>query len=161
MPSEVAAQVLEKVYGISLKTRILGEWAKIHTAATYLCSERQLFTLELIRGFPPITRKSLGIIFGLSPSSVSDMVKKLIDDRLVDPAVAGDGNEHRDGREKPLALTPKGVEYLEDAKRAASVRFRYLFEGADLKRWQELLVLLDAIDGAARRQVERTVFHKY
>jgi DNA-binding MarR family transcriptional regulator len=154
---EIVSQVLTKIYGIGLKARMLSEWVKIHRPVRDEYSDRQIFALELIHGFAPITRKDLGIIFGMSASSVSDMVRRLADDGLVGetPAVAG-----ADAREKPLVLTGPGEEFLDALRRQNAVRYRYLFDSVSADEWRVLTGLLDKIDAAAKRQVDEMVFGK-
>jgi DNA-binding MarR family transcriptional regulator len=113
--------------------------------------------MELIQGFPPITRKSIGIIFGMSPSSVSDMVRELTTAGLVgEEKMTGGG----DAREKPLVLTEHGAEYLMAMKEREAVRYKYLFDGVGPDEWEGLAELLDKIDAAARKQVDEMIFGK-
>ncbi len=159
MTENVLREVLAKVYDIALRTRLLGEWTKIHKAKRTDYSERQLFVLELIHGFPPITNSKLSTIFGLSASSVSEMVKRLMEDGLVEAERDRD-RATRDGREKPLRLTTEGQEYLTELKQSGSARFDYLFKGIEPAKWRELLPLLCDIDQAAEAQVQDTIFRR-
>lgn len=157
MPDKAVSQVLTKIYSIGLKARMLAEWVKIHRPMREQYSARQMFTLDLIQGYPPITRKALGVIFGMSPSSVSDMVRELVADGLVAEEKLEDG---ADAREKPLVLTHKGVEYLAATKKSEAIRFRYLFDGISPEEWEGLSDLLDKIDAAAKKQVDEMIFGK-
>jgi len=152
---KIVSEVLEKDYGIGLKARMLAEWVRIHRPVRDDYSERQIFTLELIHGFAPITRKDLGIIFGMSPSSVSDMVRRLGDDGLVTEEKAGN-----DAREKPLALTERGAAYLDSVRKQNAIRYRYLFDSVTPDEWRTLTAILDKVDAAARRQVDEMIFGK-
>ncbi|MBN2584691.1 MAG: winged helix-turn-helix transcriptional regulator [Planctomycetes bacterium] len=157
MADEIVSQVVTKVYGIGLKARMLLEWVKIHRPSRDEYSSRQMFTMELIQGFPPITRKDLGIIFGMSASSVSDMVRQLVaDDLVTDEKVSSSG----DAREKPLVLTDKGADYLDTVKQQSAIRYRYLFDGVKPDEWMALLGVLDKVDAAAKRQVDEMIFGK-
>ena len=157
MPDEITSQVLTKIYSIGLKARMLTEWVKIHRPSREEYSARQIFTMELIQGFPPITRKSLGIIFGMSPSSVSDMVRQLVTDGLVAEEKVHDGG---DAREKPLVLTGQGVTYLQETKEQEAIRFKYLFDGISPEEWRGMEGLLDKLDRSAKRQVDEMIFGK-
>ena len=157
MQGEVVTQVLTRIYSIGLKARMLAEWIKIHRPSQEQYSARQMFTLELIQGFAPITRKSLGVIFGMSPSSVSDMVRQLIADGLVAEEKLQNG---ADAREKPLALTEQGASYLKAAKQKEAIRYKYLFDGVRPDEWRGLVDLLDKIDQAAKKQVDEMIFGK-
>jgi DNA-binding MarR family transcriptional regulator len=115
---------------------------------------RKVFAMELIQGYTPITRKSLGIIFGMSPSSVSDMVRELVNDDLVGEEKGGDA------REKPLRLTDKGAKTLRIISESEAIRYRYLFDGVSMDEWQAISPILDKIDAAAKRQVDEMIFGK-
>lgn len=157
MPDQGVSQVLTKLYSIGLKARMLAAWVKVHRPNQEQLSPRQVFTMELILGFPPITRKSLGIIFGMSASSVSDMVRELVTTNLVAEEKVPDGG---DAREKPLKLTEQGVTTLRTLKEREAIRYRYLFDGVSVEEWQGMGALLDKIDRAAKRQVDEMIFGK-
>jgi len=152
---KIVAEVLTKVYGIGLKARMLAEWVRIHRPVRDDYSDRQMFALELIHGFAPITRKDLGVIFGMSASSVSDMVRRLVDDGLVTEEKASG-----DAREKPLALTEQGTAYLDSVRKQNAIRYRYLFDSVTPDEWRTLTDILDKVDAAARRQVDEMIFGK-
>lgn len=157
MPDQALSRVLTKLYSIGLKARMLAVWVKTHRPAHDKHSMREIFTMELIQGFPPITRKDLCVIFALSPSSVSDVVRGLIEEGLVTEEKVAEGG---DAREKPLAMTEKGTEYLAEMRRRESVRYKYLFETVSPEEWKNLAGLLDKIDAAARKQVDEMIFGK-
>ena len=157
MPEEIVSHVLTKLYSIGLKARMLAIWVKTHRPAQDKHSMREIFTMELVQGFPPITRKDLGVILAMSPSSVSDMVRSLIDEGLLAEEKVATGG---DAREKPLAMTEKGNEYLAEMRRRESVRYKYLFETVTPEEWKSLAGLLDKIDAAARKQVDEMIFGK-
>ena len=157
MPDEIVSQVLTKLYNIGLKARMLAFWVRKHRPSQDKHSYKEIFAMDLIHGFPPITRKMLGIIFGMSPSSVSDMVRQLMDEGLVAEEKAQEG---RDGREKPLVLSKQGERYLSELKQRDAVRYKYLFEGVSPEEWKGLVGLLDKIDAAAKKQVDEMIFGK-
>jgi DNA-binding MarR family transcriptional regulator len=150
--NEIVRDVVAVVYNISLKARLLGEWNRIHRAEREAYSERELFILELIDGFAPLTNRTLATIFGLSPSTMSEALKKLMSDGLIE--VIAD----EDAREKPLRLSDTGQQHLAKIKSHAAERYQYLFRGVEPKKWEPLLPLLRSIDEAARTQVEGTIF---
>ena len=84
-------------------------------------------------------------------------MRGLIDEGLVAEEKVADGG---DAREKPLAMTEKGAEYLAEMKRRESVRYKYLFETISPEEWKNLAGLLDKIDAAARKQVDEMIFGK-
>src|ERR1039457_2593948 len=92
--------VLEQIFSISLKVRILKAWEKSSHAETQEYSERDLLTLELIHDFTPITEKTLSKIFGVPFSSLSDSVERLEKLELIAPS--------EEGRGKPLVLPKEG-----------------------------------------------------
>src|SRR5206468_7650130 len=96
--AEMKTDVLKLLFSISLKARILREWQKANRAQDAQFSERELLTLELVNDFGPITEKGLCKIFGLSFSSVSDLLKKLRQAGFIEDKARG----------KPLRLTEKG-----------------------------------------------------
>ncbi len=157
MPEEILKEVLTKLYSIGLKARMLAFWVRTHRPGRDTHSDREIFALDLVNGFPPITRKALGIIFGMSASSVSDMVRRLIDEGLVAERETAEGG---DAREKPLVLTEQGERYLEELKQREAVRYRYLFEGISPEEWRGLIGLLEKVDAAATRQVNEMIFGK-
>lgn len=156
MSDQIKKQVLTKLYSIGLKTRMLAFWVRTHRPTQDDHSYKEIFVLDLIYGFPPITRKSLGIIFGMSPSSVSDMIRKFMKEGLVSEEASADG----DGREKPLVLTEAGQAFLMELKQSQAVRYKYLFDEISAEEWQGLVGLLDKIDAAASRQVDEMIFGK-
>ena len=148
--------ILEKLFSISLKARILRTWQKASRADEQEFSELELFALELVSDFGPITEKGLCKIFGLSFSSVSDIVKKLRDKSLIECA---DKN-----RGKPLTLTKEGKTKLEEIKRSSATRFSYLFESPDTlteEEWRVLMKLLEKMDKNAERHIQRFIFDRY
>ena len=101
-------KLLALLFSISLKARILRAWQKSTKVSEQEFTERDLFSLELIQDYPPMTEKGLCKIFGLSPSSVSDIVKNLCEKGLIDTSEKSRG--------KPLELTPEGVRKLNEIK---------------------------------------------
>ncbi|MCW5552133.1 MAG: hypothetical protein KIS67_08190 [Verrucomicrobiae bacterium] len=140
------------LFSISLKTRILREWQKANRAQDQEFSERELLTLELISDFGPITEKGLCKIFGISFSSVGDIVKKLTQANLV---------EADRGRGQPLELTKHGKQRLEQIKEVSAVRFGYLLEGLTEKEQEAFLGIMAKVDKNAEQYVQRLVFDRY
>ena|SRR5712664_3776548 len=144
-------EVLNLLFSISLKARILREWQKANRAQDAQFSERELLTLELVTDFGPITEKGLCKIFGLSFSSVSDMLKKLTQDGLIGDKARG----------KPLVLTEKGKKWLQSLKQTSATRFEYMFESFSLKEWDTLFNLFKKVEKNAERYVQQLVFDRY
>ena len=143
---------MNTLFSISLKTRILREWQKANRAQDQEFSERELLSLELISDFGPITEKGLCKIFGISFSSVGDIVKKLTEVGLV---------EADRGRGQPIELTKHGKERLEELKEASAVRFGYLFEGLTDKEAELFQKIMEKVEKNADRCVQQFVFDRY
>src|SRR5882672_5108333 len=140
-------EVLKTLFSVQLRTRILREWQKANRAQDQEFSERELLTLELVEGFGPITEKGLCKIFGLSFSSISDIIKKLGEADLLDKSEKARG--------KPLALTKKGQQTLEDLKKVSAKRFEYLFESFSDEEWKDLMRLFDKVQKNVERYTQR------
>ena len=146
-------KLLEKIFSISLKARILREWQKSNRADDQQFTERELLTLELISDFAPITEKALAKIFGLAFSSVSDLVRGLKELDFIDSSDKIRG--------QPLALTPKGRAALEKLKQVSATRFTYLMESLDESDLQALMRVFDKMDRNAGATVQKFVFDRY
>jgi DNA-binding MarR family transcriptional regulator len=140
------------LFAISLKTRILRAWQKSNSAQDQDFTERDLLTLELISDFGPITEKGLCKIFGLSFSSVSDIVKKFVSLGLI--------KEEKE-RGEPLVLTEGGKKRLATLKQASATRFNFLFEGLDEKEQKELHKIFLKVDKNVERNVQQLVFGRF
>ena len=140
------------LFSISLKTRILRAWQKSNSAQDQDFSERDLLTLELIADFAPITEKGLCKIFGLSFSSVNDIVKKFVNLGLV---------KDEKERGETLVLTESGKKRLAALKQASATRFNFLFEGLDEKEERELHKIFQKIDKNVERNVQQLVFGRF
>ncbi|HEX3855733.1 MAG TPA: MarR family winged helix-turn-helix transcriptional regulator [Verrucomicrobiae bacterium] len=140
------------LFSISLKTRILRAWQKSNSAQDQDFSERDLLTLELIADFAPITEKGLCKIFGLSFSSVNDIVKKFVSLGLV---------KDEKERGETLALTEGGRKRLAALKQASATRFNFLFEGLGEKDETALHEIFQKIDKNVERNVQQLVFGRF
>ena len=145
--------VLEQIFSISLKVRILKAWEKSSHAETQEYSERDLLTLELIHDFTPITEKTLSKIFGVPFSSVSDIVERLEKLELIAPS--------EEGRGKPLVLTKEGELRLEKLKQNSAVRLNFLFESLPEEDWKTLSRIYEKIDQNAAQAVQSQVFGRF
>jgi DNA-binding MarR family transcriptional regulator len=146
-------ETLEKLFSISLRTRILREWQKASRIQDQEYSERELLTLEIIESLDPITEKALCKIFGLSFSSVAELTKKLTDAGLID----AEGK----ARGKPLVLTKKGEQTLHNIKKISASRFEYLFESFSDEEWERLLRVFQKVEKNVDNYVQRLVFDRY
>jgi DNA-binding MarR family transcriptional regulator len=149
----IKQEVLEKLFSISLKARILREWQKASRIQDQEFSERELLTLEIIESLAPITEKALCKIFGLSFSSVAELTKKLSDAGLIDTAAKARG--------KALALTKKGEQTLRTLKKISASRFEYLFDSFSDDEWDRLLRLFQKVEKNVENYVQRLVFDRY
>ena len=147
------SDLLQLLFSISLKTRILREWQKANRAQDQAFSERELLVLELIEDLGPVTEKGLGKIFGLASSSVSELITKLGQWGLIDMTLKARG--------KPLKLTRKGKEKLLELKQVSSTRYTYLFEGLDDSQVAPLAKIFAKIDENAGHFLEKMVFDRY
>ena len=145
--------ILMKFHSISLMSRILREFQNANTAPDEECDERMLFTLELISDFSPITEKQLGKIFGLAPSSVSDLVKRLRDAGLVDLSSKARG--------KPLELTAKGRTTYEGLRKQEAKRYESLFDSFTPEEWDVVYRLLEKIEKKAEKAIQNDVFRRF
>ncbi len=147
------AKLLETIFSISLKARILREWQKSNRAEEQEFNERDLLSLELINDFGPITEKGLSKVFGLQFSSISDIVNRLTEKGLV---------EKQSGtRGKPLTLTETGRRRLTKLKQDSGVRLGYLFSTLNEVDEKSLLSVFSKIDKAAAKHVNELVFDRY
>lgn len=149
-------KIIEKSFSISLKIRLLRAWQSTITAADNEFSERELITLELIDVFSQIaiTEKKLSIIFGLSPSSVNDIVNRLTECSLL----AKETDDKDITRGRALRLTKKGKEQLKKYKEAGAARYAYLFALVNDDEWSVLEKLLDKMDQAITDAIKKNVF---
>jgi DNA-binding MarR family transcriptional regulator len=143
-------EALQRIFSITLRVRILRAWQAANQARDQAFSERELLAMELINDYPPITEKSLTKIFGLSFSSVADILKKLREMEVIEPPEKGRG--------KPLALTKQGKERLESLKTISSARYAYLFESVTDKEWDFLLAIFKKMEDSVENHIQRLVF---
>lgn len=146
------ASTVTLMFSISLKARILREFQKVTRVQEQEFSERELFALELISDFGPITERGLGKVFGLSPSSVSDMLQHLCELGLIDIKDKARG--------KPLILSKLGEERLRSIKQISATRFGYLFERLEDDDWAALDRIFTQVDKNAERYVNMLVFDR-
>ena len=152
---------LKKLFAISVKARALRAWQERSEGGPKGLSEREVLVLELVEEFTqyfPVTESDVGKVFGLSPSSVSDLVGRLSKHALLRKEVDEKGHT----RSKPLQVTQKGRRELERGRRGGAARFAYLF--ADISTgsdWRAAMRLLDMVDSAATRAVRKHIFGQY
>ncbi len=154
MSNSTFEQVLNQIYEISLKARILREWQENHAARQPKYSERDLLVLELISIYAPITAKEIGSVFGLAPSSTKELIRKLELEKLLEFC----SKEQSDNREKPLKLTTFGEEELAQLKQSGVMRYEYLLRGLDGKKLADLSPLLGDINKSISATVQYFVF---
>ena len=109
--------------------------------------------MELISDFAPITEKGLCKIFGLSFSSVSDLIKRLDKKGILDVSEKTRG--------MPLELTAQGKNVLGKLKETSSARFDYLFQVLTPEEEEVLGDILKRIDTSAEKTIQQLVFDRY
>ncbi|AQQ71429.1 homoprotocatechuate degradation operon regulator, HpaR [Limihaloglobus sulfuriphilus] len=157
MRNNVLADVLELIFDISLKTRILKEWQSSNAARKPKYSGKQILILELADNYDSLTEKELGIIFGMATSSVNDLVEKLVHAGLIEKH----RNENGDSREKLIKLTEEGADELSEIKKFGSKRYEYLvsrFQESELEGFIDYLKLVDESVGSSMRSI---IFQQY
>ncbi len=144
------SEFLSRLVSISLRTRLFREWQKAHQLGDPPFSERELLTLEVVNDFKNITEKDIGRLFGLSPSSVNDLVSRLVEEKIL--------TKPEGTRGKPLSLTKTGQQQLSKMKQANAKRLEYLFDSFSDQDWETIMPLLEKIGHAAQRHIETEVF---
>lgn len=153
---------LEKMVAIALKARVLREHQRASSSFSEDCSPREVLALELISGFSAegVTEKTLSRIFGLSPSSVSDLIRHLTECKLVEKETGEDAIT----RGRPLKLTAKGETQLKAIKASDAARFAFLlskFDGYSDEEKRIVNKFLDDVHDAATTAVNERIFDKY
>src|SRR4051812_13140339 len=97
--------VVAAMLGTSFKMRLLRQWEAAGSVNQQPFNEREILTLQVLSEFGAQTEAGLARILGLAPSSVSELVRKLIEYRVVEKRETGG-----DGRQKPVGLTNAGEE---------------------------------------------------
>ena len=150
-------ELAQIMYSISLKARIIREHQKTKKAAEQEFSERELFALELIGDYGPITEKGLCNALGLSFSSIGELVKNLGRKGAVDTSEKIRG--------EPLRLTKQGKELLKHLKLMSSLRFQYLFDSPDdpltENEHKVLMQVFQKVESNADRHLQQEVFDRY
>ena len=153
----VRKEVISRVFDIALKIRVHREWQKNNAAFPLKYSERDMLTLELIEQFPGITEKSLGIILGLAPSSVSLITTRLVEEGLINK----NSRNILDRREKPLRLSDKkGKSVLTKIKHSSAERYEYMFSRFSSEQLEAFKPLLDTIEETVSKRVNQDVFNR-
>ncbi len=155
-------KILEKIVTLSLKARVLREHQRAGASSTEDCSPREVLVLELISGFEKegVTERTLSRIFGLSPSSVSDLIKRLIERKYVEKETG----EDEITRGRPLKLTGPGEDQLKAVKASDAARFAFLlstFDGYSKDEKDAVNKFLDDVNEAATTAVHERIFDKY
>ena len=133
----------------SLNARLFSEWQNASQLGTPAFTEREILTLEACNEFP-LTEKDLARLFGLSPSSVNDLVARLAEEKLL--------TKPEGSRGKPLLLTKAGSLQLAKMRQATARRMEYLFESIEDQELNAMVPMLEKIGANARRFIETEVF---
>jgi len=157
MRNQLLENVLGLIFDISLKARVLKEWQTSHAARKPEFSERHILILELAKDFAPITEKELGKIFSLPTSSINDFVAKLVNAGLVEKTRKKEG----DCREKPVNLTDRGEQYLNEIKRASSMRYEYLINKFQEEELESFISYLKKVNESVESVMKNLVFQQY
>ena len=150
-------ELLEALFDLSLKVRILRAWENAHAARTAQLSERELLALEILSEFGPLTETELGKIFGLASSSVTELVRKLDEAEVIQKRQKSE----KDNRERPLTLTTGGKQTLGEVKRNAANRFKYVFADFTPSDFQSFNSLVSRMRQAVTRQLRLQLFNEY
>jgi len=148
-------KTLKKLFSISLKARILRTWQSANTAGDKELSEKEILLLELIEAFPgiAITEQKISKIFAISPSSVNDLVKKLIALDLLQKKTEGGIT-----RGKEVTITDRGRDALGKINESGAARFSFMFSQIDNKEWEIIEKLLIKIDAATTDAIKKNIF---
>jgi DNA-binding MarR family transcriptional regulator len=157
MRKDIIDKVLGLIFEISLKARVMKEWQISHAVRKPDLSERHMLILELAKDFAPITEKELGKIFSLPASSISDLVKKLENDDLIEKVRPEGG----DARERHISLSEKGEQKLKEMKQSSYLRYQYLIDRFQEKELETFIVYLENINKTADSSMKNLIFLQY
>ena len=154
--------LLKRLYSISLKARILKSWQETNQVGHSPLSEREMLVLEFVHEFSkyaPVTESVVCKVLGISPSSSSDLVGKLV---KLDYLIKETGDKGQT-RNKPLQTTKEGLQFLEErVRKSGAARFAYLFSGFTKEaEWNTLGDIVESVDEAATKAVRKFVFGQY
>ncbi len=150
-------KLLLSVLKIALIARVFRELQASSTLRPPKYSNRQILVLELIDEFAPLTEKEIRKMLGLSASTVSEILKKLLEDELITESVS----KRKDGRTKPMAIKkPGGEEVLKTTRAMATRRLSYLFAGLDEKDMETLIPLAEKIARAATTTFDQEILNR-
>ena len=133
------------------------EWQASHAARKPEYSDQHLLILELTSNYAPVTEKELGKIFGMSTSSINDLVEKLVVGKLLDKNRKNEG----DKREKIITVTETGKEVLKEIKSSATIRFQYLLNRFNDDELKQLINLLEKINESTDESLRALIFQQY
>ncbi len=151
---DVREKVISEILEVILKVRIYREWQRAAAAASAQFSEREVLILEIIKKIGQVTEQNLVRIFGLSASSVNEVIKKLTKEGLIKKVE----KESIDRREKPIELSEKGTRVVEEIKQINITRYQYALSKVPTEELEKLTRLLEMIDETVSGRVTVDVF---
>lgn len=153
-------EMLKILFSISIKARALRAWQEASEGSTRRLTEKEVLVLELVEEFADgdvVTEAVVCKIFGMSPSSASDLVKKLVGLGLLQKKAGDDGIT----RGMPLQITAEGRAILDHVSRSGAARLAYLFAGLSDKDLEPLTSIFQRIDKSASLAVKKYIFGHY
>ena len=149
-------EALSEMLATGLKARLLRTWERANSVHPFPFSERELLVLEILGEFGPVTEAGLSKVFGLSPSSLAELVRKLLDSGMVVK-----GKDENDARQKPLVLTDEGEEFLEELRDDTLQRAKYLLADLSPDDVKAATTVFSKMHASATRRVKMMIFGQY
>jgi DNA-binding MarR family transcriptional regulator len=156
--SEIPTELVANMFELAGKARILKEWLDASAVGSPQLSDREVLTLQVVNDFAPVTENELARVFGISPGSINEMVKRLIDRELLDKTETRDGG---DRRTKPLAITEQGIQTLATIKSGSARRYTYLLHDLTPEQLDALAPIIKLMNQSAVEHIKHLVFRRY
>lgn len=151
-----STKLLGLIHEVVLKIRLLRRYQQAVTAGTEELSEREIFGLQIISAFGPVTESQLGKVLGLQTSALADVIGRLLRREL-----ASKGRSNADQRQRLLTLTKKGKVVLDQIKRKMAQRYRFLFKGCITREEvSRFILLLEQMNRNVDLEVDRVIFDR-
>ncbi len=149
-------EAISAMLAMGLKARLLRTWERANSVHPFPFSERELLVLEILGEFGPVTEAGFSKIFGLSPSSLAELVRKLLDSGM-----AMKGKDEKDARQKPLVLTAQGQEFLAELREDTLQRAKYLLADLSPDDVKAATAVFTKMHSSATRRVKMMIFGQY
>lgn len=153
---ELKKELVGQIFHIYLRVRLHREWQKASRAGTGDFSERDALLLELIAedDYAPMTEAKLRRVMGKSPASVSEMVGRLVELKLVRKEKLASG----DARQRALSLEQAGRDTLRALKTLEAARYEVLLSRLTDEQLDHLKPIVESMKQAVSDFVTRDVF---